>query len=149
MMIDIRGVPIDRSLRARVARQMTSALAPRLVKPVQARVTFFDENGPKGGAAIRCALTVGVPYRRKIRVEQTSETARLAFDVSLETLRRQLARYRERARESYRRPKKYYIAARLLMAGVEQAAEGTTPPRRQSARPGGSLRANRQIGAGN
>lgn len=83
-----------------------------------AQATFFDENGPKGGPAIRCALTVRLPYRPTVRVENVAETARLAFDGALAVLERQLERYRERDRDNRRRPKKYFVAKRLLMAGV-------------------------------
>ena len=58
MTIDITGIPRDRALRARVAERMTSALAPLRVNPVTTQVAFFDENGPKGGVAIRGAVAV-------------------------------------------------------------------------------------------
>lgn len=118
MAINIRGIPTDPALSARVARRVSAALAPLRVKPVAARVTFFDENGPKGGIAIRCALMVRLPYRPAVRVEHTAETARLAFDGGFAMLERQLARYRIRARDLRRRPKKYFIAKRLLTAGL-------------------------------
>jgi len=69
----IRGIPSDRTLRARVAKQMAAVLAPLRVTPVSAQVIFFDENGPKGGVSIRCALTVRLPYRPTVRVEQMGE----------------------------------------------------------------------------
>lgn len=74
---------------------------------------FVDDNGPKGGG-IRCALTLRLPYRPALRVEQTAMTARLAFDGAIATLERQLERHGERQRERRRRPKKYYVAKRLL-----------------------------------
>jgi ribosome-associated translation inhibitor RaiA len=113
MTIDIQGIPTNPGLRARVTKQISAALAELSVKPVGAQATFFDENGPKGGIAVRCALTVRLPYRPSVRVEHVAETARLAFDESFETLRRQLVRYRERARVLRRRPKKYYAAKRV------------------------------------
>jgi ribosome-associated translation inhibitor RaiA len=113
MTIEIRGIGIDRALTARVSRQMDAALDPIRVKPVGAQVSFFDDNGPKGGPAIRCALTVRLPYRPTIRIEDIAETPRLAFDGAIKILERQLERYRERERDSRRRPKKYFVAKRL------------------------------------
>ena len=119
MTIDIPGVSIDPALRAHVTKELTAALTRLSVKPVTAQVTFFDENGPKGGPAMRCALTVRVPYRPHIRAEDTAVTGRLAFDGSFEKLEREVERYRERDRESKRYPKKYYTAKRLATAAPE------------------------------
>lgn len=117
-MIGIRGIPSSSALRGRVAKQLTAALSPLQVKPVAAQVTFFDENGPKGGVAFRCAVTVRLPYRPVVRVEHIDTTPRRAFDGGFATLERQLQKYRERMAERGRRPKKYYAAKRLLAGGV-------------------------------
>jgi ribosome-associated translation inhibitor RaiA len=122
MAVEIRGLSRDPALRARVARRLSAALAPLRVKPVAARVIFSDENGPKGGIAIRCALMVRLPYRPTIRVEDTAATARLAFDGSFAALERRVARYRIRARDLSRRPKKYFVAKRLLATGLRPAS---------------------------
>jgi len=119
MTIHIRGIPDDLALRSRIVREMSAALLR--LKPVAAQVAFFDENGPKGGVSIRCALTVRLPRWPTLRVEQMGETARLAFDGGLVMLRRQIERHTERAREQRRRPKKYYAAKRLLMGGEPPA----------------------------
>jgi ribosome-associated translation inhibitor RaiA len=127
MTLAFRGIEIsgtkDSALRAVISKRVSAALKPLQVQPVAAQVTFFDDNGPKGGRAVRCALTVRVPYRPTVRVEHTAETARLAFDATFKGLERQLERYRERDRDSRRRPKKYYVAKRLL--------EGGTAPERE------------------
>ncbi|HEU5393573.1 MAG TPA: HPF/RaiA family ribosome-associated protein [Candidatus Methylomirabilis sp.] len=123
MATDIRGISKDPALRARVVRRLHAALAPLRVKPVAARVIFSDENGPKGGIAIRCALMVRLPYRPTIRVEDTAATARLAFDGSFAALERRLARYRIRTRDLSRRPKKYFMAKRVLAAGLRPGAQ--------------------------
>lgn len=122
MTIDTQGLPPRSALRARVVKQMNAVLAPLHVKPVAAKVTFFDEDGPKGGVAIRCALTVRLPYRPVVRVEHVASTPRRAFDAGFATLARQLKRYRERRVERRRRPKKYYVAKRLLTEGLSPAA---------------------------
>jgi len=127
MTIEIRGIERDTALRARVSRLMAAALEPLRVKPVAARVSFFDDNGPKGGLAARCALNVRVPYRPSVRVEQTAVTPRVAFDGAIHTLERQLERYRERDRDGRRHPKKYFVAKRLLEA--EPGAKPGKPKR--------------------
>jgi ribosome-associated translation inhibitor RaiA len=111
--IEISGIK-DSALRTVITKRVASALKPLQVQPVAAQVTFFDDDGPKGGRAVRCALTVRVPYRPSVRVEHTAETPRLAFDATFKSLERQLERYRERDRDSRRHPKKYYVAKRLL-----------------------------------
>ncbi|MBI2528347.1 MAG: HPF/RaiA family ribosome-associated protein [Candidatus Rokubacteria bacterium] len=117
MSIEISGIDRNVALRRRVERQIGAALGPLRVAPVKALVSFFDDNGPKGGLALRCAVTVRVPYRPAIRVENTAATARVAFDGALGVLERQLERYRERDRDVRRRPKKYFAAKRLLGGG--------------------------------
>jgi ribosome-associated translation inhibitor RaiA len=68
--------------------------------------------------SIRCALTVRLPHRPVVRVEQLSDTPTRAFRGCLATLERQLKKYRERRTERRRRPKKYYVAKRLLAEGL-------------------------------
>ncbi len=121
MTIDVAGAGGDRVLAARARRRVSGMLARLTVRPVAAQVAFFDDNGPKGGRAVRCAVTVRVPYRPSVRVEESATTARLAFDGAFAALERRLERYRERDRDARRRPKKYYAARRLL--GGEGPAE--------------------------
>ena len=113
MIIDIRGIPTDGALRERMAARLAAALARVAPKPGGARVTFIDENGPKGGVAIRCALTVRMPFRPTVRVEDMGVTPRQAFDGALAVLDRQLAPTVEQARNARRHPKKYYAAKRV------------------------------------
>lgn len=114
MDIEIRGLGSDRSLAARVRRRLTAALRGLTVEPVTAVATFVDDNGPKGGPAVRCAVTLRLPYRPPVRVEAVAVAPHAAFDEAVETLERQIARYRARQRDRRRRPKKYYVAKRLL-----------------------------------
>jgi hypothetical protein len=79
--IKITGLGRD-PLRGRVTRLMTEALAKLAVPPVKGQASFFDDNGPKGGRAMRCALTVRLPFRPSIRVERSALTPRLAFDAT-------------------------------------------------------------------
>ncbi len=114
MAIEIRGVPTDSAVRAHVTARLTPSLAHLATKPITAQVTFFDENGPKGGSAMRSAITVRLPYRPHVHAEDTARTLRSAFDGAFAKLERELERYRDRDRESKRHPKKYYSAKQLM-----------------------------------
>jgi ribosome-associated translation inhibitor RaiA len=120
----ISGLEADPVFRARAAKLMAATIAKLAVRPVRSEAVFVDDNGPKGGRAMRCALMVRLPYRPSVRVERRAETARLAFDAAFAVLERQLERYRERDRDNKRHPKKYFAAARA--AGEERPR----PPRR-------------------
>ena len=132
MAIEIRGVPADRALRARIMAQLTAALAHLTTKPTTAQATLFDENGPKGGPAMRCAISVTVPYRPLIRVERVATTSGLAFDGAFAAIERQLERYRERDRDIKRRPKKYFVARRLLTGGLAEPGRPARARRRKA-----------------
>jgi ribosome-associated translation inhibitor RaiA len=119
MRVDIQGIERDQMLRARVGKLVAEALETLKVAPIRARVTFFDDDGPKGGLALRCAVDLRVPYRPAIHIEHVAATPRLAFDGVMAALERQLERYRERARENRRHPKKYFVAKRLLTDGAD------------------------------
>lgn len=112
--VQFRGASPVPALRARVDAGIDTVLAALPVTPTSARATFTDENGPKGGRAIRCALEVRMPRRTAVHVEALATTARLAFDGALAKLERQLGRVRDTARELKRRPKKYFAARRAL-----------------------------------
>jgi len=131
MVIDILGVDKDTALRARAAKVVGAALEHIKLAPIRAKVTFFDDNGPKGGLGMRCAMDVRLPYRPAIRVEQVAETSRLAFDGAFGALERQLERYRERDRDIKRRPKKYFVAKRLLAGGLQTPTRSRRVRRRK------------------
>jgi len=131
MVIDIQGMARDRALRARAAKVVAAALEPIKMAPIRAKITFFDDNGPKGGRGMRCAVDVRLPYRPPIRVEQVAETSRLAFDGAFGALERQLERYRVRDRDIKRRPKKYFVAKRLLAGGLQTPARPKRVRRRK------------------
>jgi ribosome-associated translation inhibitor RaiA len=114
MRIQLRGVSLGPALRARIEERLSRELGRIRASPVAAGVIFVDDNGPKGGRAIRCALTVRVPFRPTIRVEAVAENQWLAFHRAFVGLRRRLAERRERAFERVRYPKKYFVAKRLL-----------------------------------
>jgi ribosome-associated translation inhibitor RaiA len=112
--IEVLGIRADAALRRHATTAVRDALARLTARPITAQVTFVDDNGPKGGRAARCAVTVRLPYRPHVRVEKVAETPRLAFDAALAVLERDLERYRERQRDQQRHPKKYFAAKRLL-----------------------------------
>ncbi|HEV8643338.1 MAG TPA: HPF/RaiA family ribosome-associated protein [Methylomirabilota bacterium] len=119
MTIAIEGAQGHPALRALVARRMESLTGRLRTRPMSARVAFTDENGPKGGVDTRCVLTLALPRRPPLSVEQVAESHRLAFDGALASLERRLSRELGQARGQRRRPKKYYVARRLLLSRVE------------------------------
>src|SRR5437867_9451685 len=100
MTIDVRGIPSGGALHAHAIKRLTGIVKRLATAPVEAQAKFFDDNGPRGGRAMRCALTVRLPYRSHVRVEHTAETPRLAFDGTVAALERELEAYRERFRQS-------------------------------------------------
>src|SRR5262245_12353830 len=117
MTIILEGLHHDLRLRELILRRL-SVLGERVrPAPVSARVHFTDENGPKGGDDIRCALTLEVPRRRSLYVEDLAQSHRLAFDTAFTGLERLALRERDISRQQRRRPKKYYVAKRLLEGG--------------------------------
>jgi hypothetical protein len=113
------NVRIDNDTQGRIPRRHVLARVTRALAAVDglgatARVTFSDVNGPKGGADILCALLVSVPGRSAIRVQAAGTTARLAFDESYARALRRIEHVVGRRRDATRRPKKYFVARRLL-----------------------------------
>jgi hypothetical protein len=112
-MTNIRGLSPNSQLRPKVQRRLDEMLGSLTMKPVAGTAVFVDDNGPRGGG-IRCALALRLPYRAALRTECVATTPRLAFDRAFALMQRQLESYRERQRDRRRRPKKYYVAKRLL-----------------------------------
>ncbi len=111
--IEARGLTLTPRLRGTATRRLARALAALEIGVMRARLVFTDDNGPKGGLACRCALTLALSKRQPIHVEHTAPSAALAFDGALARLEHRLGRVRGLARDRGRRPKKYYVAARL------------------------------------
>ena len=126
-------------VRARIAQVLSRVDPP----PTVAKVIFADENGPKGGPGIRCTIVHDMPRRRDYSVSELGDTDDVAFDAAFAALETSVSRDRQRRRELVRRPKKYYLAKRLLtsdatLASPEPAAESpridATAPRPKRAR---------------
>lgn len=126
--IEMRGLRVYPRLHAHIVTRMTGVLAQRQIRAIRARVTFSDEDGPRGGVGIRCALTVRLPGRPTIRVEHQARTYRQAFEGAFETLKRQLKRTTRRQWQSQRHPKKRFVTERLL----EARRHATTERRRRA-----------------
>jgi len=90
-------------------------------------VQFADENGPKGGPAARCSVTVDLPRRPELHADVAADSPRLAFEQAFAMLERQIERDRARRREERRRPKKYYLAKRLLEPGASSQEAPARP----------------------
>ena len=97
-------------MRARIR----ALLMARGIEPSRVTVEFVDQNGPKGGPAVRCAANVTLARHPALHVEAIDTTSRRAFDAVLESLDRRLSRFVGRLRDRARRPKKYFAAKRLL-----------------------------------
>jgi putative sigma-54 modulation protein len=124
MTIVIDGIGHDPEFRSRVEAKLQETVDSLGVNALSARVGFTDENGPKGGVDHRCTIVLEVPRWPAVAVQHVAESSRLAFDQAIDALAQQVQRRVERARDSRRRPKKYFVAKRLL------AGEGEAPPTR-------------------
>ena len=103
-----------RTFAARVRTKVGEVLGRIDPPPTTAKVIFADENGPKGGPGIRCTIVHDMPRRRDFSVEGLGATEELAFDIAFDALETSITRDRTRRRDIVRRPKKYYLAKRLL-----------------------------------
>ena len=115
MTIEIEGLRARSTLRGFISRKIAAIFSGMTKPPVAVRVGFVDENGPKGGVDIRCGINVDLPRRAPIHVEERAATERLAFDGALTALEHRVERERGKGRAERRRPKKYFLAKRLLM----------------------------------
>jgi ribosome-associated translation inhibitor RaiA len=114
--LEILGLPRPAAARLQAEARVLAALNGAARRIPAVRLGFTDENGPKGGRAMRCAITVTLPPRGRIHVEDRGTTTRLALDGAIAKLERRLGRLRGIEREMSRRPKKYHAAARAREA---------------------------------
>jgi ribosome-associated translation inhibitor RaiA len=126
----IEGLSLDDPLRAHVEDRVSTATRRLGRGPTAVRVGFTDENGPKGGADIRCAVTVDLPRRPPLHAGAVAVNPRLAFDLALEALEREVQRERGRRRDAARRPKKYFVARQALLPEGEASLRPTRRRRR-------------------
>jgi hypothetical protein len=114
MKLEVHGVAGYPELRADMIASLSRSVEGLGLAPVSGKIHLEDENGPKGGVALRCLIEVHLPRRPPADVSHVAESARLAFDGALEKIERRLAEDRARLREAKRRPKKFYAAKRAL-----------------------------------
>ena len=129
MTLEIDGLRGNPRFRSLIAKKLDLAFERHGVHPIATRVVFDAENGPKGGAGIRCGITVEISRRPALHVDHVAEAQRPAFDGAIEALERHVMRDRGRLREQRRRPKKYFVAKRLRESDTAAVAR----PRRRSA----------------
>jgi len=104
------GAALETEVRTRVAEALDRVSTRRTA----AKVVFADVNGTRGGVDIRCTIVAEIPRRRELNVEEMGATAEVAFDAAFAALKQSLTREHERRRALARRPKKYFLAKRLL-----------------------------------
>ncbi len=134
MNVEIEGLAGNRALRSRILAQMDKILSRMNSKPGTAVVNFTDINGPKGGVDKRCGLTVRLPGRRTVHVEEIATSRPLAFTAAADALERWIRKERERIDTARRRPKKYYVAKQLLKPEPGPLAPEGRPSRRRQRR---------------
>ena len=127
MRVIIEGLGEDRALRTLVNGKISASLGRLHVLATTARVQFTNETGAKGGPTARCSITVDLPRRPELHADVTAQSLRLAFEQGFAMLERQVERDRERSRAERRRPKKYYLAKRLLEPGASSEATPAPP----------------------
>jgi hypothetical protein len=98
------GRPWQAEFYADAMKQVRELLERRRVAPIFVRMGFFDEDGPRGGVTIRCALTVAARRGILIRVQHTALTHLAAFNGAFAIVKRQLTRRIERQRRRTRYP---------------------------------------------
>ena len=111
--IIIEGIH-DAGLATRIYRKLSETVERVDPPPTRAKVIFADENGPKGGVGIRCTIVSDMPRRRELSVTELGDTFELAWDAAYAAFDTSITRDRARRRDLVRRPKKYFLAKRLL-----------------------------------
>jgi ribosome-associated translation inhibitor RaiA len=106
----IHSPEFEEHVRGRIMQTLERVSSRRTA----AKVIFADVNGPKGGMGTRCTVVVEMPRRREVSVEEMGDTVEVAFDAAFDALKQRVTRDHERRRELARRPKKYFLAKRLL-----------------------------------
>jgi ribosome-associated translation inhibitor RaiA len=107
-----KGIPAGSRVRVGAGDRILRVLTAKQFRATAAQVRFTDDNGPKGGDAIRCTLTVKLTGRPAIHVEDVAGSGKLAFDGALAKLERRLVRMKEAGRKGRRYPTKYFAATR-------------------------------------
>lgn len=116
MLVRIGGLRGRDRLRVEVVKQMRRFMERRAASAPAVRVAFFDDDGPRGGVAIRCAATLTPSRGSSIRVEHTARTHSAAFKGALTVLTRRVKRRVQRQRRRMRHPRPRPVARGLPAA---------------------------------
>jgi ribosome-associated translation inhibitor RaiA len=127
--IDVEGLHRDSRLVERIVSRVRKACSRLPSDPTSALVNFTDDNGHKGGPGTRCAITARIPAKKTAHVEAVALSPATAFDAVIDSFERWVKEHTERRLDARRRPKKYYLAKRLLEpeAGLEPPAQRPSP----------------------
>ena len=115
--VEIIGVADDACRRLGLPERVHDVVAPLGEAARRCRVAFADDNGPKGGVAIRCRIDVQIAHWPGLHVEGLGTSPRVALHEALDRLKRRIVRLLTEKRVRSRHPKKYFVAARALAAG--------------------------------
>jgi ribosome-associated translation inhibitor RaiA len=121
--IDIEGLHGDSTLEGRIVTRIRKACSRLPSEPTSAVVSFTAQNGHKGGPGTRCAITAWIPGKKTGHVEAIATTPATAFDAVIDSFERWVKEHTDRLMDARRRPKKYYLAKRLL-----EPEAGAQPP---------------------
>jgi ribosome-associated translation inhibitor RaiA len=116
-MIILTGLTEREAERLRIVARVVAILASLGRAARGARVTVSDQNGPKGGVAIRCAIDAPIARRASIHVDAEATSVRGAVTGALDKLERRVRHEVRRLRDGRRRPKKYFVAAVAIGGG--------------------------------
>jgi len=109
--IAIVGVTEQEAEQLRVDARLAAILAPLGHAALGARLAVSDQNGPKGGVAIRCAIDASVARRAPIHVDARARSVRAAVTGAVNRFERRVRHELRRVRDGRRRPRKYFVAA--------------------------------------
>jgi hypothetical protein len=116
--VETAGIAERQAARLGVSRRLRDIFTPLGRGVRRCRVAFADDNGPKGGVALRCSIQLHVARWSPIHVEACAASAGQALLEATDKLRRRVERVRIGGREAGRHPKKYFVAKRALVVGL-------------------------------
>jgi ribosomal subunit interface protein len=101
MQIDIqaRGFTLTRGLRDHAERRLRFAFGPARTEVLRVSVRLSDENGPRGGADMRCRIQVTLAGAAGVVIEDTEADLYVAIDRAADRAGRTVARRLARRRE--------------------------------------------------
>jgi putative sigma-54 modulation protein len=125
MQIDIqaRGFTLTRGLRDHTERRLRFAVGPARPELLRISVRLSDENGPRGGADMRCRIQVTLAGAAGVVIEDTEADLYVAIDRAADRAGRTVARRLARRRE-------HRAASGAVRAGDAEVALEARPRQR-------------------